>query len=116
MAGYRKGDVIHGAYQLAKAMFFPSLEETEGIVVLEALASRTPLLVRDIGVYQDWLVDGVNCHKGKNDEEFVSILRKLIEEGEDPKILDAGYEEVSKKTLDKVGLELKAAYESLSKD
>ena len=116
MAGYRKGAVIHGAYQLAQAMFFPSLEETEGIVVLEALASRTPLVVRDIGVYRDWLTDGVNCHKGSTDEEFASILSSLIQNGEDPKILEAGFQEVSKKTLDKVGLELKAAYESLSKN
>ena len=116
MAGYRKGAVIHGAYQLAQAMFFPSLEETEGIVVLEALASRTPLVVRDIGVYRDWLTDGVNCHKGSTDEEFASILSSLLQNGEDPKILEAGFQEVSKKTLDKVGLELKAAYESLSKN
>jgi 1,2-diacylglycerol-3-alpha-glucose alpha-1,2-glucosyltransferase len=68
MAGYCSGDIIHGAYDLASCMFFPSLEETEGIVVLEALASHTPLLVRDIGVYDPWLVDGVNCHKAKTNE------------------------------------------------
>ena len=55
MAGYCKGDLIHGAYQQAACLFFPSLEETEGIVVLEALASRCPLVVRDIGVYVPWL-------------------------------------------------------------
>ena len=31
---------------------FPSREETEGIVVLEALASQQQVLVRDIPVYQ----------------------------------------------------------------
>jgi len=113
MAGYCKGDLIHGAYQTASALFFPSYEETEGIVVLEALASHTPLLVRDIGVYQPWLSDGVNCHKGHNNQEFTAILKTLITQGEKQDILDQGYRVAQERTLDKVGEELKAAYSSL---
>ena len=55
MPGYIDGDVIKGALQGANLFFFPSYEETEGIVVLESLASRIPLLIRDIPVYEDWL-------------------------------------------------------------
>jgi 1,2-diacylglycerol-3-alpha-glucose alpha-1,2-glucosyltransferase len=114
MAGYCKGSLIHGAYQCASAMFFPSYEETEGIVVLEALASKTPLVVRDIGVYQPWLEDGVNCHKGTNNDQFVAILNHLFMEGENPTILANGYRVAEERTLDKIGAELKAAYSSLS--
>ena len=39
LPGYVSGDVIKGAYGRADVFFFPSREETEGIVVLEALAS-----------------------------------------------------------------------------
>jgi len=114
MAGYCKGDLIHGAYQTASALFFPSYEETEGIVVLEALASKTPLVVRDIGVYQPWLQDGLNCHKGHDNAEFAAILNRLIHQGEDPKVLENGYRVASERTLDKVGEQLRAAYSSLS--
>jgi 1,2-diacylglycerol-3-alpha-glucose alpha-1,2-glucosyltransferase len=113
MAGYCKGDLIHGAYQCASALFFPSYEETEGIVVLEALASKTPLVVRDIGVYDPWLQDGVNCHKGKDSAAFKAILTSLFEKGEDPKILEAGYQVAEERSLDKVGAALKEAYATL---
>lgn len=113
MAGYCKGELIHGAFQTASALFFPSYEETEGIVVLEALASHCPLVVRDIGVYDPWLHDGIDCHKGKDNPQFVAILQSLFAHGEDPKIIDAGYKVAEERSLDKVGAELKAAYSSL---
>jgi len=113
MAGYCKGELIHGAYQCASALFFPSYEETEGIVVLEALASKTPLVIRDIGVYDPWLHDGLDCHKGKNNADFTAILTKLFAEGEDPEILSKGYAVAEERSLDKVGAELKEAYASL---
>ena len=42
MPGYIAGDIIEGAYASADVFFFPTYEETEGIVVLEALASKCP--------------------------------------------------------------------------
>ncbi len=113
MAGYCKGDLLHGAYQTATCLLFPSLEETEGIVVLEALASRCPLIVRDIGVYKPWLSDGVNAHLSTNDRGFAKAIASLLEKGESKEILDAGYKVAEERSLDKVGAELKAAYEDL---
>lgn len=115
MPGYIKGDLIKASYQLSSCMLFPSREETEGIVTLEALASETPLLVRDIAVYDSWLVDGVNCHKAKTTEEFISKLGRLLNEGEDPSILKSGYETAKERSLDAVGEELKHVYHSLLK-
>jgi 1,2-diacylglycerol-3-alpha-glucose alpha-1,2-glucosyltransferase len=71
MAGYCKGEVMHGAYQSASCLFFPSYEETEGIVVLEALASKTPSWCAISGFMTLGYQDGVNCHKGKNNEDFI---------------------------------------------
>ncbi len=111
MPGYVKGNLIHGAYQLASCLFFPSYEETEGIVVLEALASHCPLVVRDIGVYKPWLEDGVNAHLCENNDAFESTIRSLLERGERKEILDAGYKVAEERSLDKIGQQLKKAYE-----
>ena len=43
-----------------------SKEETEGIVILEALAMKIPTLIRDIPVYEGWLTDSKDVYKAKN--------------------------------------------------
>lgn len=111
--GYIKGSMIRGAYQSALCLFFPSYEENEGIVVLEALASHCPLLLRDIGTYHPWLEDGVSAHLKKNNEEFTAQIKEFIEHGEDPKILEAGYEVAKARDLPIIGEQLKKAYEEL---
>lgn len=113
MAGYAKGEIIRGAYQSASVFFFPSLEETEGIVVLEALASRTPSVLRDIGAYRPWLEDGVNCHMEKDKAGFEKEIRSILANGDDPKILDAGYKIAEERDLPKIGEQLKAVYEKV---
>ncbi len=113
MPGYIEGKLIKASYHLTSCMFFPSREETEGIVTLEALASKTPLLLRDIGVYDPWLKDGVNCHKGKNVDEFVALLSSLLENGEKEEILLSGYKVAEERNLDAIGAKLKAVYEGL---
>lgn len=115
MAGYCKGSLIHGAYQTASAMFFPSYEETEGIVVLEALASFCPLLVRDIGVYREWLEKDVNCRMASDNEGFEKELKDLLENGEDKNRLEAGFEVAKERDLPLIGKQLEAAYSSLLK-
>ncbi len=114
--GYVEGRLIRGAYQSAVCLFFASYEENEGIVVLEALASHCPLLLRDIGTYHPWLEDGVNAHLKKNNEEFAEEIKKLIENGEDAKILEAGYQVAKERDLPLVGQQLKEAYEGLLKE
>ncbi len=50
--GYIVGEVIQGAFSGADCFFFPSHEETEGIVILEALASSQKIVIRNIGAYK----------------------------------------------------------------
>ncbi|MEI6498798.1 MAG: glycosyltransferase family 4 protein [bacterium] len=76
-------DDINEAYNTMDIFLFPSYEENEGMVILEAAAASLPILVRDIPVYEGWLVHGENCLKAKNDEEFVKYLEQLIN---DPKL------------------------------
>lgn len=114
LPGYISGDVIKGAFSSANAMFFPSYEETEGIVVLEALASRLPLIVRDIGVYKPWLENGVNCYVGKNNDEFIQIIQKTLN-SDNSKIIDNGYNVAEERSIDKIGKELIDTYKEVEK-
>ena len=112
MLGYIDNAIIKGALRYAECLFFPSYEETEGIVVLEALASNCPVLIRDIGVYADWLEDGRDCYKGHNNEEFLQKLNTIME-SDNSKLVENGYKLVEERTLEKVGVELRQAYKNL---
>ena len=110
LPGYVAGPLIKGAYQTTSCFFFPSYEENEGIVVLEALASRCPILVRDIDTYVPWLNKDKTCHMGYNNDEFKKELHKLLENGEDPAILDEAYKVAEERSIDKIGEKLKEIY------
>lgn len=108
--GYVDFKYIKVAMAYSSLFFFPSYEENEGIVVLEALASKLPLLIRDIPVFKDWLTDKVNCRKGKSNEEFVEIIKEMLSSDNSNMIIE-GYEVVKKRQLDSVGKSLKEVYE-----
>ncbi|MDH5042031.1 cell wall glycolipid biosynthesis glucosyltransferase BgsA [Enterococcus faecalis] len=110
--GYIKGDVIEGAYAAANLFFFPSREETEGIVVLEALASQQQVLVRDIPVYQGWLVANENCYMGHSIDEFKKYIEGLLE-GKIPSTRQAGYQVAEQRSIKQIGYELKEVYETV---
>ena len=112
MPGYIDNAIIKGALRYAECLFFPSYEETEGIVVLEALASNCPVLIRDIGVYADWLEDGRDCYKGHNNEEFLEKLNTIMSSN-NTQLVKNGYKLAEERTLEKVGVELREAYENL---
>lgn len=76
--GYVSQSQLHEAYCGCSLFAFMSYEETEGIVVLEALSCGTPTLVRDIPVYADWLIDGENVYKAQNQAEFIQRARMMI--------------------------------------
>ncbi|MDU4736015.1 MAG: glycosyltransferase [Thomasclavelia ramosa] len=110
LPGYVSGDIIKGAYGRSNIFFFPSREETEGIVVLEALASKCNVLLRDIPVFSDWLENGVNCYKGNHTDDFVEIIKKMIN-GEYPSLVEQGYKVAKERELSKIGKELLEVYE-----
>ncbi len=114
LPGYVSGDVIKGAYGRSDIFFFPSREETEGIVVLEALACKCNILLRDIPVFSDWLVNGINCYKGSDTDEFIEIIDRMIN-GEYPSLADKGYEVAKQRELSKIGKELVMVYEKVLK-
>lgn len=71
LAAYRDGDIF----------IFPSYEENQGMVILEAAAAGLPILVRDLPAYCGWLVHNENCLIAQNEEEFKKYLNQLISDG-----------------------------------
>ena len=69
---------IEEAYNIGKDTFedryTSTLEETEGIPIIEACATKTPALIRDIPVFEEWLEDGVNVYKAK-DIEVIDVFK-----------------------------------------
>lgn len=78
-AGYVPKEELINAYSSCDLFFFPSYEETEGIVVLEALSSEIPVLLRDIPVYENWLENRKDVYKGKTNKEFSSLIKDVLE-------------------------------------
>ena len=115
--GYVDKDILIGAFGAAKAFLFMTYEENEGIVVLEALSSKLPLVVRDIPVYDNWLSDGKNCFKAKDNEEFykkmVSIVNEKVTNIDE--IIQNAYDIALERDLVKIGEKYKKYYEDILK-
>lgn len=107
--GYCNQTALRDAYCGADAFVFCSREETEGIVVLEALACQTPTLVRDIPVYGGWLRDGENVHKASSVEQFCTKLAALLD-GTLPDCTAAGRATACRRSLAAVGRQLCRVY------
>ena len=85
--------------------FYPSEEK-------EALASQQQVLVRDIPVYQGWLVANENCYMGHSIEEFKKYIEGLLE-GKIPSTREAGYQVAEQRSIKQIGYELKEVYETV---
>lgn len=110
--GYVKGPIIEGAYLDADCFFFPSFEETEGIVVLEALASRQNIVVRDIPVFDPWLSHEVNCYKADRILDFANLVQGVVEH-KLPDVSEQGIKTAQSRSIENVGKQLKSIYEKV---
>lgn len=60
LPGYMHGEELIAAYRAADAFIFPSTTETFGLVALEAMACRVPVIAAETGGVLDTVIDGVN--------------------------------------------------------
>lgn len=104
--GYLPREELRKAYFGADLFLFMTHEETEGIVLLEALACKIPVLIRDIPIYSGWFEDGKNIYKAKTLDEFEEKVRKIVEH-ELPDLTEQGYLEAKKRDIKEIGKELK---------
>lgn len=110
-AGYAQPEELREAYGSCDLFLFPSKEETEGIVVLEALAMKIPVLLRDIPVYSDWLHGGENVYKAIDVDTFRFMAGQILEHKVSD-LTEAGYEVAKSRSIEKVGEQLRNVYES----
>ncbi len=108
--GYVSSEVLRDAYCGADCFLFLSHEETEGIVVLEALACEAPTIVRDIPVYKPWLVDGQSVFMVQDDAEAKARLRTILS-GQSPDLSQGARDLALSRSLQEVGKALIAIYE-----
>ena len=107
--GYVGRVELREAYQGADVFAFLSREETEGIVVLEALACGIPTVLRDIPVYDGWLESGKNVYKALNNDEFQQIVTGILDKTL-PDLTAAGRAAAESRSLEQVGKRLKEIY------
>lgn len=108
-AGYADKPKIQEALSGSDLFLFPSYEETEGIVVLEALAMKIPVILRNIPVYKGWLENKKSCYMTNDIDEFAKITGVL--ENRLPDLMENGYAVVKKKSLKIMGMQLLKVYQ-----
>lgn len=113
LTDYVDESIVRAFLNIASVFAFLSYEETEGIALLEALACKCPVLVRDVEVF-DYLTDGVDCYKGNNNLEFKKKILQMINSN-NKIITDNGYKIVEERSLDKIGSKLVSTYQTLLK-
>ena len=112
--GHVPAETIRDALSACNCYVFPTLEETEGIPIIEACSVGAPTLIRDIPVFDPWMVDGVNTHKAKTLDDFIKKL-PLIVDKQLPDLSNAARQVAEERDIKKVGLELIKLYRSLLK-
>ena len=110
--GFVSKEELMDAYSGSDLFFFPTLEETEGIVMLEAMAMETPVLTRYIPVYEGWLEHGRTVYKGRGQEDFARLLPDILE-GRLPRLTEEAYRLVQENSITKIGNALAGLYDSL---
>lgn len=109
-AGYVDNQDILLALQGSDLYIFPTYEETEGIPAIEACASKADFIVRDIPVFDDWLIDGETTYKAKDIDEFEDKIR-AFKNKELPSLTEAAYQVALERDLPAIGEQLREVYE-----
>ncbi|EKQ57522.1 MULTISPECIES: glycosyltransferase family 4 protein [unclassified Clostridium] len=68
-------DKMNDIYNICDLMFLPSYNELFPMSILEAMALKIPVLLRDLDIYHNILFD--NYLSGKNTLEFIKLINSL---------------------------------------
>ena len=76
------------------------------------MACKTQILLRDIPAFDPWMIDQVNCYKGKTNEDFIDYINKILN-NEVPSTVEEGYNVAKERDLLLIGKQLKEVYEKV---
>lgn len=110
-AGYVEQETICQALNGCDVYIAPTYEETEGITIIEAASCKTNMVVRDIPVFNEWLVDGKNVYKARNVNEFKNKIEEIVS-GELPSLVQEAYSIAEERKSENIGEKLKNVYQS----
>ena len=110
-AGYVEQDTICQALNGCDVYIAPTYEETEGITIIEAASCKTNMVVRDIPVFDGWLVDGKNVYMARNVNEFKNKIEEIVS-GELPSLVQEAYNIAEERKSENIGEKLKNVYQS----
>lgn len=113
-AGYVEQEMIKAAMCGANLYLFPTLEETEGIPIIEACACKQNAIIRDIPIFEEWLEDGKNVYKAKDVDEFEKKIKDFFD-GKLPSVVDKAYEVAIERDIKTVGKQLHEVYDTVMK-
>jgi len=113
-AGYVEKDMIRSALNGCDLYLFPTFEETEGIPIIEAMACKTKSIVRDIPIFDDWLIDGKNMYKAKDIDEFEIKIKNILD-NKLPDLTNNYRKVVEERDMNNIGKQLKKVYEEVLK-
>ena len=110
-AGYVEQETICQALNGCDVYIAPTYEETEGITIIEAASCNTNMVVRDIPVFDGWLVDGKNVYMAKNVNEFKDKIEEIVS-GKLPSLVKEAYSIAKERKSENIGEKLKKVYQS----
>lgn len=95
--GYIDDNLRNSLYSWSDVAVFPSLYEPFGIVALEAMAARTPVIISDTGGLSEIImhgIDGLKFYPGNPNSLADMILRMFYETGLAEKLEERAYQKV----------------------
>ena len=105
---------IRGAFGAGDVYLFPTKAENQGIAVLEAMACRKAVVLRDIPVFEEFYTHGEDCLKCETRAEFRDALERLAADPDLRERLGENARRTAERHgLDRVGDELSAVYHDL---
>ncbi len=113
-AGYVEPETIKAAMSGADLFLFPTKEETEGIPIIEACATKCNAIISDIPIFDGWLVDNKNVYKAKTIDDFEEKI-KLFFQGKLRNLTDEAYEVAKQRDIKIIGKKLNEIYKKLEK-
>jgi glycosyltransferase-like protein len=109
-------DELPAWYHAADAFAFPSVKEGWGLVVLEAMAAGTPVVVSDLPVFREYVsvgTDALATPPGDAEELAAQLARLILDRGLAARLGATGRELASRFTWERTAAQHEAIYEEM---